>query len=140
MVNAFLVLAASAVASVAATSGGTPSDPLRREMDAWNAVKTGDTRAYGAMLATNYVGVYSDGVFDKAAEVGSIRNDHIKSVTLGNFSNRMLSRNDMLVTYSADVVGTSSGKDVSGRFWEASTWHRSGSRWLGTFHMETKAR
>jgi hypothetical protein len=114
--------------------------PLQREWAAWNAVKRGDVDAYRAMLASSYVGVYSDGVFDKASEAASIRNDRIDSVRLGDFKTRVIDRDNIIVTYFADVKGTSSNKDVSGRYWEASTWHRVGSRWLGTSHMEVRAR
>lgn len=132
-----IILAAAAMAAV--PSSAAAMTPLQRETAAWNAVRAGDVKAYGAMLARSYVGVYSDGTFDKAAEVASISNDHLRTVRLSQFRTRMLSRDDMLVTYSADVTGTSGGKDVSGRYWEASTWHRSGAKWLGTFHMEVKA-
>jgi len=136
-VNLFVLAAATMVAVPSTVAAMTP---LERETAAWNAVRAGDVKAYGAMLAPSYVGVYSDGSFGKAAEVASISNDHLKTVRLTNFSTRMLNDNDMLVTYSANVTGTSSGKDISGRYWEASTWHRSGATWLGTFHMEVKAR
>jgi len=124
---------------IGAPSAAAAITPLQRETVIWNTVRAGDSKAYGAMLAPNYIGVYSDGTFDKAAEVGSIHNDHIRSVRLSGFSTRMLNRDDMLVTYSADVKGTSNNKDVSGRYWEASTWHRSRDKWLGTFHMEVRA-
>jgi hypothetical protein len=132
-----LIVAAAAVGAPSAAAVITPS---QRETVIWNTVRDGDSKAYGAMLAPDYIGVYSDGTFDKAAEVASIHNDHIRSVRLSGFSTRMLSPNDILVTYSADVIGTSNNKDVSGRYWEASTWHRSRDKWLGTFHMEVRAR
>ena len=131
------VIAAAVIA--VAPSSAMAATPFQRELAAWRAVMAGDTHAYGAMLAPSYVGVYSDGMFDKAAEVGSIRNDHLRGVKLRKFTIRMLSRDDMLVTYAADVKGTSRGKDVSGRYWELSTWQRSGNSWLGTSHMEVKA-
>ena len=131
------VVTAAAIGAPSAAAAITPS---QRETVIWNTVRAGNSRAYGAMLAPAYIGVYSDGTFDKAAEVGSIHNDHIRSVRLSGFKTRMLSPDDMLVTYSADVMGTSNNKDVSGRYWEASTWHRSKDKWLGTFHMEVRAR
>jgi len=113
--------------------------PLQRETAIWEKVKRDDSAGYGAMLAPTYVGVYTDGVFDKRGEVASVHNDHLTSVKLSDFKVHMLNKDDMLVTYSANVKGTSSGRDVSGRYWESSTWHRSGRGWLGTFHMEVKA-
>ena len=133
-----LAIIAAAAAGITPSSAA-PMSPYQRELAAWHAVMAGDTHAYGAMLSPNYVGVYTDGTFDKASEVSSIHNDHLRAVTLHSFAVRMLNADDMLVTYAADVKGTSGSKDVSGRYWEASTWHRSGNSWLGTFHMEVKA-
>jgi hypothetical protein len=52
----------------------------------------------------------------------------------------MVDSDDMLMTYTADVIGTKDNKSFSGRYWNTSLRHLSGGKWLTVYHGEVKAK
>jgi hypothetical protein len=129
-------LAAFALAPIAAQA----ATPLQKETSVWQAFKDKNAKAFGAMLAPNYVGLYDDGVASRATELDHLKSSKLDSFKIGNFSSRMVDPDDMLMTYVVDVKGTMGKDDISGKYHAASLWHRSGKTWLGVYHTEIKAR
>jgi hypothetical protein len=133
----YAVLAALVVAPVAASA----ATPLQLETSMWSMFKNKQANAFGAMFTPNYVGVYEVGTASRAKELDSLKNSKIASFKINDFSSRMIDAGeDMLTTYSVDVKGTMGKTDVSGRYWVASVWHRTGNKWLTAYHTEIKAK
>jgi hypothetical protein len=131
------IVAAAVAASPALAA---PSSPFARETAVWNAVRDKNLDVFSASMAPSFVGVYAFGLHDRAQEIGVVRNQTLRSFVLCNFHARMIDPNDMLMTYTADVVGTEDNKSFSGRYWNTSLWHRSSGKWLTVYHGEVKAR
>ncbi len=134
------VYLAAATAALAARGIATPMTPLQRETAVWQAVKAKDMDAFAASMSENFVGVYSDGTHDRARELRIVRNQTLRSFAIRNFHARLIDRNDMLTTYSADVQGFEDGSTFSGRYWNTTLWHRSGGNWQTVYHGEAKVR
>lgn len=130
----------AATAVVASPAMAAPSSPLERETAVWNAVKAKNLDAFAASMAPSFVGVYAFGLHDRAHEIRVVRDQTLRSFELGNFHARMIDPNDMLMTYTADVVGTEDNESFTGRYWNTSLWHRSGGKWLTVYHGEVKAK
>jgi len=126
-------IAAMPIAAHAAT-------PLQKETAVWQAFKDKKADAFKAMFAPTYVGLYSDGAYDVAHEMDSLKNAKLESFKISDFKSQMIDSNDMLMTYLVDVKGTIGKDDVSGTYHSASVWHRSGTKWLGVYHTEIKAK
>jgi len=129
-----------ATALVAMPAFAKPMSPLARETAIWQAFKNKQANAFGAMFAPNYVGIYAEGPATAATDMQSLKNSKIASFKIANFNSRMIDAEDMLMTYSVDVKGTMGKTDVSGRYWAASLWHRTGNNWLTAYHTEVKAK
>lgn len=132
-IAAFTAVAVAPMAAQAQT-------PLQQEQAVWQAFKDKKADSFKSMFAPNYVGLYEEGTYNVAKELQNLRNAKISSVKLDSFASRMIDPNDMLMTYVADVKGSMGKQDISGRYNSASIWHRSGSKWLGVFHTEIKAK
>jgi hypothetical protein len=124
----------------AAPAMAVPMSPLARERAIWNAVKTKQMDVFAASMPPNFVGVYAWGTHDRAEELRVVRNQTLRSFAITNFRARMVDADNMLTTYTADVRGTDDNKSFSGRYWNTSLWHRSGSKWLTVYHGEVKAK
>jgi hypothetical protein len=114
--------------------------PLQQETAIWQAFKDKNAKAFTALLAPNYVGLYDDGVSSRAKELDTLKNAKINSFKIDNFASRLIDPNNLLMTYVVEMKGTEGRTDVSGRYQAASIWHRSGKTWVGVYHTEIKAK
>jgi hypothetical protein len=129
-------LAMFALAPIAAQA----ESPLQKETSVWQTFKDKNAKAFGALFASNYVGLYEDGVASVATELDHLKNAKIASFKIDNFKSRMVDPDDMLMTYVVDVKGSMGKDDISGKYQAASLWHRTGNKWLGVFHTEIKSK
>ena len=118
----------------------TAETPLQKETSVWQAFKDKKADAFGSVFAPNYVGMYDDGIADKAKEMYSLKTAKIDSFKIDNFASHMVDQNDMLMTYVVDVKGKMGKEDISGKYNASSLWHRSGTKWLTAYHSEVKAK
>src|SRR5205085_11689164 len=136
-VISFMILSAVRGAPVAATA----ATPQQLETSVWQAFKDKKVNAFKAMFAPNYVGIYDEGRADIAGELQGLKTTNIRSFAIRDFNSRAIDNGeDILTTYSVDLKATKDKKDVSGRFWGASVWHRAGNKWLTVYHSEVKAK
>jgi hypothetical protein len=129
-------LATFAVAPIAAQA----ATPLQKETAVWQTFKDKNAKAFSAMFAPNYVGLYEDGPATVATELSHLKIGKIDSFKISNFADRMIDPDDMLMTYVVDVKGAMGKTDISGKYHAASLWHRTGNKWLGVYHTEIKAK
>lgn len=132
-----LIVAAALVCVPAVAAAETP---LQKETSVWQAFKDKKTDAFGSIFAANYVGMYDDGLANKAKELDSLKNAKIDSFKIDSFSSHMVGQDDMLMTYVVDVKGTMGKENISGKYNASSLWHRSGTKWLTAYHSEIKAK
>lgn len=130
-------IAAAALLSAPATAKSITS--LQKEASVWQAFKDKKARPFRGFFAYNYVGVYAQGQCGVACEVAKMQTTSLTSFRITNFSSRLIDPKDVLSTYSIDVTGTEARKNISGRYWSASLWHRSSGRWRLIYHTEVKA-
>src|SRR5438874_13255701 len=95
-------LATFAVAPIAVQA----TTPLQKETAVWQTFKDKNAKAFSAMFAPNYVGLYDDGVASLATELNHLKAAKIDSYKISNFASRMIDPEDMLMTYVVDVKGT----------------------------------
>ena len=130
------LVAAFAVTPLAAQA----ETPLQKETSIWQAFKDKNAKAFQAMFAPNYVGLYEDGPANAAKEMDNLKNAKIASFKIDNFADRMIDSNNMLMTYVVEVKGTMGKDDISGKYNASSVWHRTGAKWLTAYHTEIKAK
>ena len=130
-----------AVAAMAATPAvAAPATPAQLEIQTWRTFQAGQVKRFEAMFSPSFVGLYADGTHDLAREMQVIHRVKINSFTLSPIVTHAVDRDNVLLTYTADVRDTVNSKPASARLEVASLWHRQGGRWLCTYHTEIKAK
>lgn len=132
-----LVLAAALAATSAAANA---TKPEQLEKDTWAAFKSNDVTRIRSLFAPDFVGLYPDGTHDLTKELESLKHVAIKQYRFVDFRSRTIGRDDVLLTYAADLDADVDGKPVSERLWMASLWHRYGTRWRCAYHTEMKGK
>jgi hypothetical protein len=130
----------TAAAMVCVSQAAIAETPLQKETSIWQAFKDKKADAFGSMLAADYVGLYNDGPATRAKELDSLKASKIDSFKIENFASHAISPNDILTNYVVDVKGSIGKEDASGRYYAASLWHRTGAKWLTSYHSEIKAK
>ena len=133
-----LILASACL--LAAPVAASAATPQQMETSVWQAYKTKNATAFRAMFTPNYVGLYDDGRASLAKELDTMGKANIRSFAISNFGARSIDADDVLTTYLVDVRGSMGKTDVSGKYYAASLWHRSGNKWQTAYHTEIKAK
>jgi hypothetical protein len=109
-----------------------------REKATWEALKKKDFDAFGNMLASDYIEVEDDGVYDKAGIVAYLKDLTISDVTFSNWKVLPIDKDAELLTYNVNVKATFKGKDIPpGPYRAAAVWLNRGGKWLAIYYQET---
>ena len=109
---------------------------LDLERRVWQALADGDTSADQALLAEDFLGVYSTGFSDRAGHVGQLAaGPSVQSHALSAARLMPLGAGRVLLAYRADFtrVGRSAGEAM----YVSSIWERRNGRWLNTFSQDS---
>jgi hypothetical protein len=105
----------------------------------WETGQKRQTEAFAAMLASDYVGVYGDGIHSRAAELQTLSQINLRSFRLSDLVARPLVGETELVTYKVTVTGDFAGTDFSGAQWVASIWRKRGGKWQLVLYSEARS-
>ena len=129
-----------AAALMAASPVFAAPTPKQLEIETWRAFTAGRSAEFRSLLSSDFIGVYADGTHDLAKELQVTKDVHILDYRLNDLVSRPIDRDNVLVTYSADVSHLVDGKPASTRLQVATLWHRTGGKWLTLYHTEIKAK
>jgi hypothetical protein len=125
--------AKSAATPAAKAALGTPgSDPEANEKMVWDAIKSKNYDAFGAMLAPESVEVAPDAVYDKAGSVTTVAMFDASKVQLSDWKTAKFDNDASLVTYVVTMPGAKPSRERHSTIWV----NRSG-KWLALFHQGT---
>lgn len=122
------------------TTATTPSDSgvTAKEKEIWDNIKAKNSDAFAALLAEDFIYVSNDGVHDKAASVNGIKQIEATDITLSDWKTVNVNKDAAIVTYTANMKGTSGGQPIpSGAMRAGSLWVNRGGKWVGVFHQDT---
>ena len=133
----FIFLAAAVLTASPALAVPTPK---QLEIETWRAFTAGRSAEFRSLLSPDFIGLYADGTHNLAQELQATKGVHILDYRLNDLTSRTIDRDNVLVTYSADVRHLVDGKSTSSRLQVATLWHRTGGKWLTLYHTEIKAK
>jgi hypothetical protein len=133
----FITAAAVLMASPAFAA---PATPTQLEMETWRAFQAKRVGEIKSLFAPDFVGVYADGTHDLARELQSLKVATIEDYKIANLQSHSLDRDNVMLTYDADVRLLTGRKTISRKIWMGSLWERRGGRWLCVYHTEIKAK
>jgi hypothetical protein len=137
--------ATTANANVATKSKSTASlseaDAIAKEKAAWDAIKRQDLAAFGDMLASDYVEVAGDGVYNKTDIITSLKDFKISDVTYSDWKALPIDEDAVILKYNVTVKATNKGQAVPpGPYHSASAWVNRDGKWLAVYYQETLAK
>ena len=109
------------------------------EISAWEAYKGKQADALKKYYATDYCGVYAEGIKTLDKEVGDMEKTDLRDYSFADTKVVFPSADVAVMTYKVTMQETSAGQDASGTYNSASVWNKRGGKWLGVFHTEIKA-
>jgi hypothetical protein len=112
---------------------------IAAEKEAWQNIKDKKFDAFQKMLASDFRGVYANGINKADKEVADVRTLDFKSFTLGEMDVVFIDKDAAMVSYPVTIEGTEGGKDISGKAYAASIWKKDASGWRIVFHTDMKA-
>jgi hypothetical protein len=142
LVKKQITYAMTALFAMAVISIAAPPDKdamMAKEKAAWQAFKDKKSDDFKKLLSTDFMGVYSEGVWNLQQEVDAMQKWDMKSFSFSDFKFVMPDVDTVLVVYKVKVEGTYEGKDVSGDYNAASVWNMKSGEWRASFHTDMKA-
>ena len=109
------------------------------EKSAWEAYKNKQADAFKKYLATDYCGVYGEGIKNVDKEVADMEKTELRDYSLADMKVVFPSANVAVTTYKATIQSSSGGQDTSGTYNVASVWITTGGKWLVIFHTDAKS-
>ena len=109
------------------------------EKSAWEAYKNKQADAFKKYLATDYCGVYAEGIKNVDKEVADMEKTELRDYSFADMKVVFPSADVAVTTYKATLQSSSGGQDTSGTYNVASVWIKKGGKWLVTFHTDAKS-
>ena len=147
MKKQFIVLWASVLAIVpicfsqakpVEKSAGDETAIIDSEKAAWEAYKSKNADAFKELMATDYRGVYAEGIQTLDTEVADMAKAGLQEYSIANLKVVFPQAGVAVITYKATTKGAFNGQDRSGTYNAGSVYIKRGGRWLGVFHTEIK--
>ncbi|MEK6337463.1 MAG: DUF4440 domain-containing protein [Acidobacteriota bacterium] len=114
------------------------ADMIAKEKATWDSLKTKDYDAFGNLLATDYIGVTDEGVFDKAGTIADVKDFNVTDVTFSDWKMLPIDNDAVILTYNLNVTGSFKGTTVPpGPYRAAAAWVNRDGKWLGFYYQQT---
>ena len=132
-----LTLVALFASSVAVFASPDKDTLIAAEKNAWQNIKDKKLDDFKKIFASDFKGVYADGINSVDKEIAGVKGLDLKSYDLSEIEVTMIDKDAGLLTYTVTVQGTQDGKDISGKMNAASVWKKEGNDWRCVFHTDT---
>ena len=139
-----LLLTSVTLSQQAAKSASTPeSQLLQSKVRAeWEAFKNKDKKAYGDMLADDFVAVETDGegARNKIHTVNEVDRSPLRNYTLENFKVITAGPNAAVVTYEITMEFPPKSTTRFLRVWASELWLNREGEWRARYYQETRVK
>jgi hypothetical protein len=108
------------------------SDAEANEKAVWAAFAAKQWDAFGSYLASDFVEVEAEGVFDRAGSIKGVQTFDFSKATLSGWKTVKIDDESSLVTYIEKSPGMKPDT-----FYHSSVWSMRNGKWLGAFHQGT---
>ena len=122
------------------TKSAAPSeaDITAKEKAVWDTLKKKDLAAFGNMLASDYIEVGDDGVFDKAGIIADLKDLNLTDATFSDWKMLPIDNDAVILTYNTNLKGTFKGEAVPpGPYHSAAVWVNRDGKWQSFFYQQT---
>jgi len=114
------------------------ADMIAKEKAAWDTLKKKDYDAFGNLLASDYVEVTDEGVFDKAGIVKDVKDFNLTDATFSDWKMILVDNDAVILTYQVTLKGSNKGTDIPpGPYRAAAAWVNRDGKWLAFYFQQT---
>ena len=114
------------------------ADMTAKEKATWDAVKKKDYDAFGNMLASDYIEVEDDGVYDKTGIVAYVKDLNITDASFSDWKMLPINNDAVILTYNTNIKGTFKGEEVPpGPYHSVAVWVNRDGKWQAFFFQQT---
>lgn len=120
------------------TAAPSEADMIAKEKAAWETLKKKDYDAFGNILASDYIEVTDEGVFDKPGIIANVKDFNVTDVTFSDWKMLPIDNDAVILTYSLNITGAFKGEAVPpGPYRAAAAWVNRDGKWLGFYYQQT---
>lgn len=124
--------------SMSKTAAPSEADMIAKEKAAWDTLKKKDYDAFGNILASDYIEVTDEGVFDKAGIVKDVKDFNLTDATFSDWKMMAIDNDAVILTYQTTLKATYKGGAVPpGPYRSAAVWVNRDGKWLGFYYQQT---
>jgi len=127
-------------ANMATSKPAAPSeaDMIAKEKAAWDTLKTKDYDAFGNILASDYIEVTDEKVFDKTGIIADAKDFSLTDATFSDWKMLPIDNDAVILTYQTTLKATYKGSEVPpGPYRSAAVWVNRDGKWLGFYYQQT---
>jgi hypothetical protein len=111
---------------------------MAKEKAAWQAFKDKKADDFKKVVATDFLGVYAEGISNMKKEIDDMQKWDMKSFAISDYNVVSAGADTMMSSYKVTVEGTYDGKDASGTYNAGSVWRKQSGEWQAIFHTNVK--
>ena len=117
------------------------ADITAREKATWEALKKKDYDGFGKMLASDYIEVEDDGIYDKPGILTYLKDLNITDATFSDWKVLPIDKDAVILTYNVNLKATYKGQPIPpGPYRAAAAWVNRDGKWLGFYYQSTEAK
>ena len=127
-------------ANMSMTKAAAPSESemIAKEKAVWDTLKKKDYDAFGNSLASDYIEVTDEGVFDKPGIVADVKDFNLTDATFTDWKMIPIDNDAVIITYQTTLKGAYKGTDVPpGPYRSAAAWVNRDGKWQGFYYQQT---
>src|SRR5258706_10892899 len=127
-------------ANMATPKSAPPSDAdiISKEKAVWDTIKMKDFDGFGNLLASDYLEVTDEKVFDKAGIVADVKDFNLRDATFSDWKMLPINDNAVTLTYQTTLKATYKGSEVPpGPYRSAAVWVNRDGKWLAFYYQQT---
>ena len=113
------------------------NDIMEKERQAWEAIKTKNWDAFGALLTDDSILIDAERVYDKQSLMAAIKEFDLQDYQLADMKVLTIDGDAAVVYYTSTVKVSFQGKVAEGlKAYNSSGWVKRGDKWLSNYHQE----
>jgi hypothetical protein len=124
--------------SMTKTAAPSEADIIAKETATWDLLKKKDYDAFGNLLASDYIEVNDNGVFDKPGIIADLKDFNLTDATFSDWKMISIDNDAVILTYQVTVKATEKGADVPpGPYRSAAVWVNRDGKWVAFYYQQT---
>ena len=129
--------------AIATKSNGplSEADAIAKEKATWDTIKKKDWTGFADMLASDYIEIGSDGVYDKNGLLTFVKDLDVAEVEFSDWKSIPIDADATILTYTLNLKATHKGQPIpAGPYRATAAWVNRSGKWVALYYQETLAK